>query len=316
MNRYYKALNIKEGASDDEIKKAYRKLSKKYHPDLNPNDTEAEEKFKEINEAYSVLTGKQKPKQEQGAYGFGEKGFNPFGVRKGKTLEIVVTIPLEKAYEGGTHQINFDVIDRCDTCGGAGGKNPRTCNQCHGQGMIKMGMFIHMCNNCRGSGRLFSDPCNNCGSSGTVNGVREVELNLERGTTDKTIAVARGMGNYVQGGRNGDVLFIVRIEKHPIFELEGLNLKRKIDVPILDLFLGTSVEFDTLDGKVRIDVPKLSDPTKTFRLKGKGFVDGETGIKGDLYATLNPKLPKEITPEEEQLIRRLKETPNFEKLEG
>jgi molecular chaperone DnaJ len=312
MNRYYKALGLKDGASEKEIKKAFRELSKKYHPDLNPNNKEAEDKFKEINEAYSILTGKQKPKEEPIQQQRG--GFNPF-VQKGKTIDITVTVPLEKAYRGGTHEVKFDIVDKCGTCNGQGGQNPKVCNQCNGQGVLRNGMIMFMCNNCRGTGRLFTNPCNTCGSTGTVRGIREVELQLEKGTTDKTIAVARGMGNYVQGGRHGDILFIVRIEKHPIFELEGLNLKRKIDVPVLDLFLGTSVEFDTLDGKVKIDIPKLSDPTKTFRLRGKGFVDSSTGIVGDLYATINPVLPKEISLEEEQLIKQLKETPNFEKLE-
>lgn len=304
MNRYYKALNLKEGVSEEEIKKRYRELSKKYHPDLNPDDKKAEEKFKEINEAYTVLTGKEKPKEQ-----FRQQG-NPFGggsfMRKGRTIEVVVEIPLKKAYKGGKHQITFNVVDMCEHCNGAGGKNPKQCNQCGGTGFIKQGIFVHMCNNCQGTGTLFMDPCNHCGTSGTKNSSRTVDLELEKSTTDKTVAVTRGMGNYVRGGRNGDVIFIIKIKEDPIFKLEGLNVKRKIDVPILDIFLGTNIEFETLDGNVRMDIPKLSEPTKTFRLRGKGFIDNKTGTKGNMYVTINPTLPKELTTEEENLIKQLK----------
>jgi len=313
MNRYYKALNLKEGASDKEIKKAFRDLSKKYHPDLNPDNPEAEEKFKEINHAYAVLTGKEKPKEQprpQGGFG----GFGGFS-RKGRTVEMTIVVPLETAYRGGIQKETLHVTDMCSTCNGHGGHEPVTCDGCGGTGAIKVGNIMFMCNACGGSGKIFVKPCNTCGTSGRIRTTREIELNIPKGMTDKTIVIGRGMGNYVQGGVNGDILFILRIKPHDIFTLDGLNLKRKLKVPILDTFLGSEKEFETMDGKVKITIPKLSDPNKTFRLKGKGFIDGDTGISGDMYVTIDPIMPKELSEEEEQLIQQLKETPNFEKLE-
>jgi molecular chaperone DnaJ len=265
MNRYYEALGLKIGASEDEIKKAYRKLSKKYHPDLNPDNKEAEEKFKDISHAYSVLTGKEKPKEQQPS-GFGG---NPFQTNKvkGRTIELQIFIPLEKAYNGGVHKISFNVADKCPTCNGAGGQDLRHCNQCNGNGHIQQGPFAFMCNNCRGTGTLFTKPCGSCNTTGKMNTTRTVDLNIVRGTTDKTLTIGRGLGNYARGGVNGDVLFIIRIEKHPIFELNGLNLKRSIDVSMLDVITGS-----------------------------------------------NPKLPKELSGQEENLINQLKQQPNFSSL--
>ncbi len=313
MKQYYEALGVKEGATKEEIKKAYRKLAMKYHPDKNPDDKEAENKFKEINEAYAVLSGKQKPKQQQPT---GFSGGRPGFTRKGRTIEMTITIPLELAFHGGKKQVTYDIHDKCPTCNGIGGQEPSKCNQCGGSGMLMQGPFMFMCNNCQGSGHLFTKPCGTCHTTGKVVSKKTIELNIDKGTTDRTLIMGNGVGNYTQGGTHGDVLFIILIEKHPIYEISGLNLKRKVNIPVLDIMLGVdNFEFDTLDGRVKINIPKLCEPTRTFRLRGKGFEDSGTGITGDLYVTLNPTLPKELAPEEEQLIRQLKETTNFEKLE-
>ena len=180
--------------------------------------------------------------------------------------------------------------------------------------MVQEGPFAFMCNNCRGSGRLFTNTCTTCYGNGRVVGNKTVDVQITKGTTDKSVALGQGIGNYVQGGIEGDVVFIIRIEPHPIFTLDGMDLRRDVNIPYLDVMLGRELEFDTLDGKVKITIPKLCDPNKVFRLKGKGFIDGDIGIGGDLYVKLNPILPNKLSKEEEDLIKQLKETPNFESI--
>ena len=314
MKEYYRILGLNEGSSKEEIKKAYRKLSKKYHPDLNPNNKEVEDKFKKVSEAYSILTGKEKPK----ANPFNNEPFNPhdFGGfrnhRKGKPrpLKLIIDLTLEECYFGVIKTIKYNKYDACDSCNGLGGHNTHTCNQCNGKGMIQHGPFVFMCNNCNGSGNLFKDKCNKCNGSGKNYVLKKVEINVPKGTTPDTAFNYPNIGDY-NSGQNGDVIFIIKLKNHSIYELDGLNLKRNIDIPLLDILLGTEKEFNTLDSKIKIKIPKLSKMDKTFRLKEKGFRDGATNIIGDLLVTLNPVLPKELNSEEIKQLNKLKNLQNF-----
>lgn len=303
MEQYYKELELNSGATEDDIKKSYRRLSKQYHPDMNPGDVESEEKFKKISEAYSVLTGKTKPKEQTRQH----SGFT----RKGRSMNLEIFIPLEKAYSGGVENITFSVMDKCTPCNGVGGSETQTCNQCGGSGHLRHGHIIFICTNCNGTGELITNVCRSCGGNGSVRTTKTVELLIPKGTTSGTMTVTPGIGNYVKNGVNGDVLFIIHVNRHPIFKLDGMDLKRDVDIPILDVLLGTTLEFETLDGKVKIPIPKLCDPTKTFRLKNKGMVDDETGVSGDLYVTLNPVVPKQLSEEEEAKLSELRNSNNF-----
>lgn len=307
MKEYYEILGLNQGAGEDEIKKAYRTLSKKYHPDLNPDNKEAEEKFKKIVEAYEILTGKQKPKNQN------PFSSNPFANRRYKAnpLKLVIELQLEEAYTGMKKIINYHINDVCGKCNGEGGFEPTTCNQCSGNGHIQNGPFVFMCNNCGGNGRLLKKVCYSCAGNGLIKNSKSIEVTIPKGTTEGSIFSYQNIGNNIKGGDRGDVYFIIRIIPHKIYQLEGLNLKRKIDVPILDILLGTEKEFETLDSNVKIKIPKLSEMNKTFRLKGKGFVDGATNIAGDMYVTLNPILPKDLNSIEEDKLRQLKNLPNF-----
>lgn len=307
MNEYYRILGIKEGSSKEEIKKAYRTLSKKYHPDLNPNNKEAEENFKKVSEAYEILTGKQKPKNQE------PFGGNPFTqtIYKARPLKLVIELTLEEAYHGVTKTINYYINDICQKCDGEGGFDPITCNQCGGHGHIRQGPFAFVCNNCGGSGKLYKNVCYTCSGSGVIKKQTEVEITIPKGTTDNSVFTYPNVGNYIKGGDRGDVYFMIKIKTHKTYKLEGLNLKRKIDIPFIDILLGTEKEFETLDGKIRINIPKLSEMNKTFRLKNKGFTDVSTGISGDMYVTINPILPKQLSNIEEDKLRQLKKLPNF-----
>lgn len=317
MKEYYDILGINQGASEDEIKKAYRKMSKKYHPDLNPNNKEAEENFKKVVEAYEVLTGKQKPKNANQGNPF--DGFNPFGgfdpfnmgQQKPNPIKLHVELDLEEAYHGCKKVVNFPSLDPCGKCNGEGGFEPSTCNQCEGNGFITKGPFVFQCNNCGGLGNLYKTMCYSCNGSGVVPITKSIEVNVPKGSPEGSLFSYANGGSYSKNGQRGDLFFVIRIKQHKIYQLEGLDLKRKVDVPILDMLLGTDSEFETLDGVVKIQIPKLSELNKTFRLKGKGFIDGATGIHGDLYVTINPVIPKELSEVEEDKIKELKNCPNF-----
>lgn len=307
MNEYYKILGIKEGSTKEEIKKAYRTLSKKYHPDLNPSNKEAEENFKKVSEAYEILTGKQKPKNQE------PFGGNPFDqtTYKARPLKLVIELTLEEAYHGVTKTINYYINDICQKCDGEGGFDPITCNQCGGHGRVRQGPFAFVCNNCGGSGKLYKNVCYTCSGRGVTKKQNEVEITIPKGTTDNSVFTYPNVGDYIKGGSRGDVYFIIKIKTHKTYTLEGLNLKRKLNIPFIDILLGIEKEFETLDGKIKIKIPKLSEMNKTFRLKNKGFTDVSTGISGDMYVTLNPILPKELSNVEEDKLRQLKTLPNF-----
>lgn len=319
MEQYYKVLGLNSGASEEEIKKAYRKLSKKYHPDLNPDNPESEEKFKEIVEAYEILTGKQKPKEQQGPGTgfnpfdiFSQFGGNPFGggITKGKTIIYNLVLDLEEVFNGVTKNIVIPKKVICQPCQGHGGLNPKTCNQCNGQGAIRQGNFMFMCNNCAGKGILYSTRCGTCGGSGTNTENREFNITLPKGINNGTQILKQGFGNEVKDGIPGDILLNISIKKHPVFELDGINLKSTVEIPILDIFLGTEIDFKTLDGEVKIKIPRLSDPTKPFRLKNKGMFT-KNDLRGDLYIDIKPKFPIELTVQEEALLNALKNSPSF-----
>lgn len=307
MREYYKILGLNERSTQEDIKKAYRKLSKQHHPDLNPDDKGAEEKFKKISEAYEILTGKQKPKNQ-----------NPFSnyqqqnrVFKAKPLKLVIELDLEEAYHGKNKRINYNVKEPCGKCSGEGGFEPRTCNQCGGHGKVSQGPFVFMCENCTGHGKIFKTVCYSCNGRGMLNNVTHIDLQIPKGTTKDSIYTYPNIGDHIKGGIRGDVYFIIKIRLHKIYELEGLNLKRKLDIPILDILLGTEKEFETLDGKVKIKIPKLSELNKTFRLKGKGFNDDNLNVTGDMYVTLNPILPEKLNETEESKLNELKSSTNF-----
>lgn len=309
MKEYYDILGLNEGAKEEDIKKAYRKMSKKYHPDLNPNNKEAEENFKKVVQAYEILTGKQKPKRQENPFG----GFSPFqgGPQKARPLKLVIELTLEESYYGCDKIINFHSTEACDKCHGEGGFEPQKCNQCGGNGHIQQGPFLFMCNNCGGNGKLFKSVCYHCNGNGAVKTIRSVEVKVPSGTVDDSFFTYPNLGDWVKNAQRGDLYFITKLKPHDVYTLEGLNLKRKLDIPILDILLGVESEFGTLDGSVKVKIPKLSETNKTFRLRGKGFVDGSTGISGDLYVTLNPIIPKELSDIEEYKIRELKNMPNF-----
>jgi molecular chaperone DnaJ len=318
MNRYYEVLGLKNGASESEIKKAYRKLSKKYHPDVNPSD-EAKTKMTEINEAYEILSGKRKAPQENPFGGGGNpfRGQNPFDfhnpfARRVRPLQVRVDVTLEEVFKGVSKGVTYNRTVSCHDCGGAGGKEPKVCPHCSGSGFIKdphntMGMnTMFMCTTCQGSGQVFTRQCTTCSGSGNRVTTNTVTVEIPKGVTEGRL-VMRGVGNEVIGSPAGDVIFVINLLKHPIFEVSGLDIHKTEKVKIFDLMLGTDLEFDTLDGKVKIKIDKLCPPDKVFRLVGKGLFDGRTGLRGNLFVNIEGEMPKELTDEQSETIKKLKE---------
>jgi|TARA_R110000803_G_scaffold182273_1_gene244588 molecular chaperone DnaJ len=306
MNQYYQALGLNFNASEDEIKKAYRKLSKKNHPDLNPNNPKAEENFKKISEAYQILTGKiEKPQQAR------SQGFN-FNNRvvKARPMIFNLHLDLEDIFSGVTKDLNISINKVCDTCNGEGGLDMIFCNQCLGKGAIRQGNIVFMCNNCRGKGFLHAKSCGQCGSTGHKKENKTVSLDIKKDIlNNKTIQMV-GEGNQVKGGVNGDLIINIIPKKNSIFNLDGFDLKIDKKISILDIFLGSEINIVTLDGEVKMKIPRLSDPNKSFRLKNKGMFKNNKN-RGDLFVKLNPKYPQDITPQEEALLNALKNSPNF-----
>jgi molecular chaperone DnaJ len=309
MKEYYDILGLKTNATQEEIKKAYRKLSKQYHPDLNPNNKEAENKFKKIAEAYEILTGKQKPKNQN------PFGGNPFNqqVYKPNPIKMPISLSLEEIYNGVEKTINYTIKESCVKCDGDGGFEPTTCNQCGGHGHIQQGPFAFMCNNCHGSGKLFKRVCYTCSGRGFEQKQTSINLNIPKGTTDGSLYTYPGIGDNIKGQQRGDVLFIIKVKQHPIYKIEGLNLRKSVEVPVIDIILGTEKEVDTLGGKLKIKIPKLTDMNKVFRVKGKGIQDNSTRLVGDLYLELKPILPKELNDNQIQKLTELKESFNLVK---
>ena len=169
-------------------------------------------------------------------------------------------------------------------------------------------MFV--CNNCNGMGSIHKTICYTCRGEGSILRNKKVDIKIPKGVTEGTVIRYPGIGDFNKGSY-GDVYFYIEVKPHKTFKMDGLNLKRDLEVPLIDILLGSEKEFETLSGLVKIKIPKLSDLDKTFRLKGKGFHDEQTNIIGDMYVKLKPLVPKQLTPQEENKLKDLKLQPNF-----
>ena len=352
---YYEVLGVAKGASDDEIKKAYRKLAKQYHPDLNPGDTAAEAKFKEVNEAYEVLSDKDKrAKYDQfghagvdpnfgaggfgggfdmgdldlgdlfgsffgGGFGGGSRRANPNAPKKGASLRANLTLDFLEAVFGCEKEINLTRSESCDSCHGTGcepGTTPEVCPDCGGSGTVRtqqrtpFGVMSSTasCPRCHGSGKIIHQPCKACRGEGQVRKTRKVSVSIPAGIDDGQAVSLRGQGNSgINGGPAGDLLISVSIRPHPKFQREGTSIYLDQPVSFAQATLGCELEIDTVDGKVKWNLPSGTQPDTTFRLRGKGVPVLNSRGRGDQFVTVKVQVPTSLTKEQREALEKFDE---------
>ena len=308
---YYEVLGVDRSAAEADLKKAYRRLAMKYHPDRNPDDEGAERSFKEAKEAYEVLADPQK----RAAYDqFGHAGVDPSagggGAGRGADLQYTLELSLEEAVHGSESRIRIPSQVRCDTCAGSGarpGTSPVTCTTCNGQGQVRMqqGFFSiqQACPDCRGRGTVIQSPCSDCSGSGTVQKTKTLQVKVPAGVDEGDQIRLAGEGQGSALGGSGDLYVQIRIRQHPIFSRDGDNLYCEMPVSIAMVTLGGEIEIPTLSGRAQLKVPPESQSERVFRLKSKGVKNVRSGSVGDLFCKIKVETPVNLNRKQKDLLR-------------
>ena len=343
---YYEVLGVDKSASEDEIKRAYKKMARKYHPDLNPDNKEAEEKFKEVNEAYEVLSDSdKKARYDQfgfagvdsnygagaggGAYGaggfdFGDLGDifgrNPNAPQRGESIRLSVTISFEEAAFGCEKEVSVDRYETCVVCHGSGcadGTSPEVCPDCHGSGQVQvrrqtpMGVFATTspCGRCGGKGRIIKTPCTACRGSGLERKRRTIQAKIPAGIDNGQTISIRGQGHAGKnGGPSGDLLITITVRPHELFRREGTSVLCEAPITFAQAVLGAELEIPTIDGKVKYDLPEGTQSGTTFRLKGKGIPELNGRGRGDQYVTVYIETPRNLNREQKEALKKFAES--------
>jgi molecular chaperone DnaJ len=336
---YYDVLGVSRDANPDQIKKAYRQLALKYHPDRNPGDHECEEHFKEASEAYQILSDSDnRAKYDrfghaafgQGLNGFDFTGFaedlfgDIFGAffgtgaarqqrRGGRDLRFHLDITLEEAAFGAEKEVTLPKPAQCETCKGERvrpGTKAERCRQCDGAGQIRIqqGFFTiaRSCSACAGAGTVIKDPCPKCGGSGKVTKEQKLSIKIPAGINDGQTLKHRGEGEPgPQGLPAGDLFIEIGVQPHAVFRRQDTELLCEVPVTYAQAALGAEIEVPTLQGTLSMKMPPGTQSGTTFRLRGQGIVDMHSGRKGDLHVRTFVFVPKSVNPEERDLLERL-----------
>lgn len=366
---FYEILGLSKGASQEEIKKAYRKVALQYHPDRNPDNVEAENKFKEAAEAYEVLSDEKKKAQydrfghagmgSQGGFGGGGAGGgmnmedifsqfgdifgdeSPFGSffggggggrsrrsrgtgTPGTNLRIKVKLTLAEIANGVQKKIKINKYKTCGTCEGTGAKDSssfQTCGTCNGGGVVRrvtntiLGQMqtTSTCPTCNGEGKIVTAKCGTCKGDGRAYGEDVITVDIPAGVSEGIQLSMSGKGNAGQrGGAPGDIIITIEELQDAELKRDGNNVVYDLYLNFVDAALGTQVEVPTIDGKAKIKIPKGTQSGKLFRLKGKGLPSLNTYGRGDQLIDVNVYVPMNLSSEEENILEKLRESPNFD----
>ncbi|MCI0336324.1 MAG: molecular chaperone DnaJ [Acidobacteria bacterium] len=341
---YYEVLGVRRNAADQELKSAYRKLALQHHPDRNPGDKQSEEKFKEINEAYAVLSNPENRARydryghagigssaSSGAWGapdFG--GFEDIlgdlfsdifgggrtsrrgGPQRGPDLRYDLEITLEQAAAGYKTQINIPRLENCQTCKGSGaapGTSPTTCSVCGGVGQVRFqqGFFSvsRTCHQCRGTGRMITSYCKTCNGQGRIEKDNHIEIKIPAGVDTGARLRLAGEGEAgANGGSHGDLYVVIHVKEHELFERQGNNLYVNVPVTFSQAALGAEIKVPTLDGEDMLTIPEGTQTGSIFRVKGKGIVSLQGQGRGDLFVVTTIVTPTRLTREQKRLLEQ------------
>jgi molecular chaperone DnaJ len=342
---YYEILEVTRTATDQEIKSSYRRLALKFHPDRNPGDKTAEEKFKEAAEAYAILSDDDKRARYDrfghAGVGGGSQGFDPSqfsgfedifgglgdifgfgggqrrsGPQRGADLRYDLEIPFEQSAKGVETHIQIPRHETCETCKGNGsapGSSPATCPQCRGSGQLRyqQGFFTvaRTCGQCRGAGKVITKPCQTCKGNGTIEQTRKLTVKIPAGIATGQRLRLTGEGEAgTLGGPAGDLYVVIFVREHEFFQRDGNNLHCTVPLPFTTLALGAEVKVPGIEGDETVKVPESTQTGTTFRLRGKGMPDVSGRGHGDLLVTVQATTPKKLTKDQKKLLEQLAAT--------
>jgi molecular chaperone DnaJ len=338
---YYEVLGVHRSASEDELKSAYRKLALKYHPDRNPDDKQAEERFKEAAEAYEVLRDREKRGlydqfghaglERTGFSGFGgfEDIFSSFGdifedffgfrtrgrtrsrAQRGSDLRYDLTLSFLDAAFGTETEIDVSKLETCSECGGNGcekGHQPETCRQCGGSGQISrtQGFFTvrTTCPVCRGNGRIIARPCPKCRGNGQVQVTKRVSVKIPAGVDNGSRLRLSGEGEPgLYGGPPGDLYVFIHVQPHEFFERRDNDIICQVSISFVQAALGDRITVPTLNGSKSLEVPKGTQPGDVFYFHGEGIPSLRTRKRGDQIIQVMIKTPSNLSKKQEDLLR-------------
>ena len=355
---YYEVLGVARDAVAEDIKRAYRRVAMEHHPDRNPDDPGAEERFKEASEAYEILKDPEMRARydrfgHAGVSGAGRAGFQDFdlsdalrafmrdfggledlfgaprarrqrrGPLRGSDVQMRMRATLEEVATGIEKTIRVKLLTTCGTCTGKGSASgePATCPTCGGSGEVRQaqrsifGQFVsvHSCPRCHGEGKIVTDPCRTCGGEGRVREERRIKVKVPAGVETGNYLTLRGEGNVgPRGGPPGDLLIVIEVDKHALFERHGDDVVMRLPVSFPQAALGASIDVPTVDGPATIEVAAGTQPGDVLRMPGKGIPRLNGGGRGDQLVQVDVWVPTRLTAEERERVEELAASKNME----
>ena len=335
---YYETLGVSRDASANELKKAFKKKAMKYHPDRNPDDPNASDKFKEVAEAYEVLSDPQKKSAYdqyghagvEGMGGGGGPNFNDMNIndifgdifgdvfgtrsssrrsRRGSDLQYNLDLSLKEAVLGVQKKIKIPSHKSCNDCGGSGaakGSSPSTCTNCNGAGQVRLqqGFFSvqQTCSSCSGSGEVIKDRCKSCRGAGATKENKTLSVNIPAGVDNGDKVRLTGEGEWEKGGQSGDLYVAIRVSENPLFDREGKDLYIEAPIPFETSIIGGSIKVPTLEGSISLKIPSQTQTGKIFRIKGKGAAVVRDARRGDILCRVIVETPSNLDRSQTKLL--------------